>query len=97
MKSDSLTPVHRPKCRRGKKLFTWHIDGEMLEHYGRRTLPTRMVERVEEHLLTCEACRERLDETSAFVDSITAAARRIREERLRPKTMDRSANAGVDF
>ena len=55
-----------------------HIMDEALDGYVLQTLRPRLVAKVEEHLLICEECRERLDGTADFVASISAAASKLK-------------------
>ena len=57
-----------------------HLDDERLDGYALSRLDEAATAECEEHLLVCEACRERLDQTEAFVAGIRTAAPR-REER----------------
>jgi hypothetical protein len=43
------------------------------------TLPKADLERLEDHLLICSECGDRLDQTKRYVAAIRAAAARIRE------------------
>ena len=52
---------------------------EVLELYAMRMAPEADLERVEEHLLTCGECRDRLIETERVVAAFQAAAARIRD------------------
>lgn len=61
-----------------------HEEGR-LEAYASGTLPENEVRAVEEHLLVCPACRERLAETEAYVRAMRAAAARARAAARRPK------------
>ena len=49
---------------------TFHESEDRLELYALRRLPDSEVELVENHLLLCEECRERLEEVSAFAFSM---------------------------
>jgi Putative zinc-finger len=51
---------------------TFHESEDRLELYALRRLPDSEVELVENHLLVCGACRERLEEVSAFAFSMRA-------------------------
>jgi hypothetical protein len=54
---------------------TWveHIDDELLEQYALDRLQDEPLARVEEHLLLCGFCRDRLEELDAFVASLRSA------------------------
>jgi uncharacterized CHY-type Zn-finger protein len=44
-----------------------------------RSLPAPEVESLEEHLLICSACRDRLTATDEYVTAMCSAAAKIRE------------------
>lgn len=58
-----------------------HITDDDFELYSLNSLPEPGLARVEEHLLVCAACRERLEERDAYVAAMRAAAARARRER----------------
>jgi hypothetical protein len=49
---------------------TFHATEDQLERYVLRRLPPRTVAQIEEHLLICFACRERLDSMEEFTLAI---------------------------
>ena len=55
-----------------------HIGEDDLERYAMRTLPESACATLEEHLLICQSCRDRLQTTDEYVAAMTAAAK-IRE------------------
>ena len=55
-----------------------HITDEVLESYVMQTLHSPEVGEVEEHLLLCETCRDRMDSSKDFVESMSAAAFELR-------------------
>jgi len=57
-----------------------HVDEEVLERYSMGRLPEEVAAPVEEHLLVCETCQDRLEEVDAFVAAARAAARRLQQE-----------------
>jgi hypothetical protein len=57
-----------------------HADEEQLERYSLGATDQTEVERVEEHLLTCEACRERLEEADVYAAAMRGAAQSLRLE-----------------
>jgi hypothetical protein len=57
-----------------------HPPEEHLEEYSRGTLSDEEAERLEEHLLVCAACQDRLAELDAFVDATRQAARQVQAE-----------------
>lgn len=59
--------------------FVEHIGDDDLEHYAMRTLPESACAALEDHLLTCQPCRDRLTATDAYVVAMCSAAAKIRE------------------
>lgn len=61
--------------------YSWenHIDDEELELYSLRRLSESREEAVEEHLLVCNVCQDRLAETDAYVQAVRTAAARLAE------------------
>jgi hypothetical protein len=51
-----------------------HLDDGALEQYSMGNLPESTLSYFEEHLLVCESCRRRLDETDVYVASMRSAA-----------------------
>lgn len=60
-----------------------HPEGETLENYSMGTTSEEEAAQLEEHLLTCEVCRRRLNETEAFVLSMQRASTQLRTEQRR--------------
>jgi hypothetical protein len=54
-----------------------HIDEEILDRYAIGTLASSEVPAVEEHLLICAACQDRLTETDDFVAVFRTAATQV--------------------
>lgn len=50
-----------------------HETDEQLELYALRRLPDERIEAVEEHLLVCEVCQERLNDVEAFATAMRDA------------------------
>lgn len=50
-----------------------HIEEEQLERYAMGTLPELEAAPVEEHLLLCAGCRERLSEFDEFLNTLRSA------------------------
>jgi hypothetical protein len=50
-----------------------HFEEEVLESYSRGTLSGKSLVRLEEHLLTCEACRQRLEQNDEYVLAMRTA------------------------
>jgi hypothetical protein len=57
-----------------------HYEDIDLERYSMRDLTDEDAASLEEHLLVCESCRGRLEETEAFVSGIQLAAKQLRVE-----------------
>jgi len=57
-----------------------HAADDELEQYVLGGLVEPEVAAVEEHLLVCETCRARLEETESFVQAMRSAARKLRAE-----------------
>jgi hypothetical protein len=55
-----------------------HLDDDELEQYSMGDLPESEADAFEEHLLVCEPCRLRLDETDAYTASMRSAAAEFR-------------------
>jgi predicted anti-sigma-YlaC factor YlaD len=68
-----------------------HIMDEVLDSYVMQTLRPGLVEQVEEHLLSCEECQKRLDAAADFVESISAAASKLRAKQSPPQLRLRTA------
>jgi hypothetical protein len=62
--------------------FAEHPSNDLLERYSLTRLADRDLAYVEEHLLICEWCRQRLSETEAFISATRAATRELREAPL---------------
>jgi hypothetical protein len=60
-----------------------HLGEELLERYSRGTLPQSDVERVEEHVLVCESCQNKLSFNDSWVRSIRRTSAQLRPERER--------------
>lgn len=63
-----------------------HVDEELLELYAMKKLTESELEPVEEHLLICEACQDRLTETENYIRTFRAAAEKLMHEPA-PETM----------
>jgi hypothetical protein len=61
-----------------------HVSDAHLELYAMNALAEMDMQRVEEHLLVCAECRERLNSTDEYVDAMRAATKEAREEESRP-------------
>jgi uncharacterized CHY-type Zn-finger protein len=55
-----------------------HAAEDDLENYAMRNLPAAGVESLEEHLLICSGCRDRLTAADEYVAAMRAAAVAIR-------------------
>ena len=63
--------------------FVAHVSDDDLEGYAMRSLPAAESEPLEDHLLNCAECRERLPSTDEYVAAMKAAAGTNRRERNR--------------
>ncbi len=50
-----------------------HLRSDTIERYSFGKLADVSLKRTEQHLMICEACRERLDEFEAFLTSLRGA------------------------
>ncbi|HXG32704.1 MAG TPA: hypothetical protein VNJ11_05020 [Bryobacteraceae bacterium] len=57
-----------------------HIEDDELELYALGRLCESRVVAVEEHVLICESCQDRLAETEAYVEAVRAAAAKLAEQ-----------------
>jgi hypothetical protein len=57
-----------------------HIEDDELELYALGRLCESRVVAVEEHVLICESCQDRLAETEAYVQAVRAAAAKLAEQ-----------------
>jgi hypothetical protein len=57
-----------------------HVDAEDLERYSMGTSPPEATPLIEEHLLTCDGCRNRLRETDVYVRAMATSSEQIRRE-----------------
>lgn len=57
-----------------------HVSEHALEEYSRGTLSEEETERLEEHLLVCPDCQDRLADTDEFVGAMRDAAARLQME-----------------
>ena len=62
-----------------------HADDDELERYSLGGVATDERARLEEHLLICAACRERLEDQALFADAMAGAAGRWRAEHAAKK------------
>jgi hypothetical protein len=61
-------------------IFVAHISDNDLENFAMQTLPDSETGPLEEHLLVCGDCRDRLDDEIEFVTAMREAAVTIRLE-----------------
>ena len=59
---------------------TGHMEAEDIERYSMGETPDEAAAKFEEHLLVCEACRNRVAESDRLVGAMRSAGRRIRQE-----------------
>jgi hypothetical protein len=57
-----------------------HPSDEALEQYATHSLPEPALAEIEEHLLVCSQCQERLEEIDAYVSAMRSAAKRLDQE-----------------
>ena len=62
-----------------------HLDDWQIEAYCLGKIPEPELTELEEHLLTCESCQQRVAEGDAFVHSMRYASTRIREAEHTPR------------
>jgi hypothetical protein len=58
-----------------------HISEDLLEGYARLTLSGRGIAPLEDHLMICPECQDRLQSVTAFVVAMRATAQKNRHER----------------
>ena len=73
--------------------FETHSTEESLELYALGRLAEEKAESLEQHILICEECRNRLDSADTFVRAMRSGAVRLRREDAKKK----SASAGAMF
>jgi len=56
-----------------------HLDDIQIESYSMGTVPAEAVDSIDEHLLICEYCRDRVARSDEYVRSMQTAAARIRD------------------
>ena len=59
--------------------FVDYATDDDLERYAMRTLPTPESDHLDEHLLICSACRDRLTATYDYLAAMKAAATKVRD------------------
>jgi hypothetical protein len=57
-----------------------HIEDSAVESYAMRSIPDESAAEVEQHLLICQDCRERVAETDTYLRAIRMAARHLQAE-----------------
>ena len=57
-----------------------HVDAEDLERYSIGSSPPDAIPPIEEHLLTCEGCQDRLLETDDYLLAMRTSAEQLRRE-----------------
>lgn len=60
-----------------------HMEDEEVERYSMNEMTEEESVPFEEHLLTCAACRTRVEEADAYVSAMAGAARQIRSAAIR--------------
>ena len=71
-----------------------HVTDETLERYAMRTLPRRKIEPLEEHLLICSECRDRLQIEIDLVTAMRGVPMVKEEERKEDGVGERATGAG---
>ena len=56
-----------------------HLEAEEVERYSMGTIPEEEAARLEEHLLICESCQQRVTESDGYVSSMQRAALELRQ------------------
>ena len=62
-----------------------HVDAEDLERYSMGTSPLEATPFIEEHLLTCDSCRNRLRETDAYLLAMRTSSQQFRRDEIAAK------------
>src|ERR1035438_7941822 len=57
-----------------------HVDAEALEQYSMGTSSAEMTTLIEEHLLTCGECQERLRETDDYLLAMRTASEQLQRD-----------------
>jgi hypothetical protein len=57
-----------------------HLNAEDLERYSMGTCPREETDRIEEHLLTCDGCQNRLRETDAYLFAMRTSSEQLRRD-----------------
>jgi hypothetical protein len=57
-----------------------HVDAEDLERYSMGTSPLEVTPLIEEHLLTCDGCQDRLRETDAYLHAMRTSSEQVRRD-----------------
>lgn len=71
-----------------------HPDDEQVERYALGVLAAQEIPMVEQHLLICGACQDRVEEMDAYVQGMQAAARQLRVEEMAKRVQRRPKSAG---
>jgi hypothetical protein len=58
----------------------FHVDAEDLERYSMGVSPPEATPFIEEHLLTCDSCRNRLQETDAYLLAMRTSSEQLRRD-----------------
>ncbi len=67
-----------------------HVEEERLEAYSTNSLAEDEVAPIEEHLLFCETCQDRLEMVDRYNQAMRGAAKRLREEETAPPQTSRA-------
>ena len=56
-----------------------HLDDSLVEAYSRGKVPEFELGALEEHLLTCETCRLRVEESDGYIQGMRKASAEVRD------------------
>jgi ribosomal protein L37AE/L43A len=62
-----------------------HLNEEAVEEYTAGICPEEAAARYEEHLLACELCRSKVQETEAYLVAMQSAAKELRRKETAAK------------
>jgi hypothetical protein len=71
-----------------------HIPEDLLEGYAMLTLPRRRIAPLEDHLMICPECQDRLQSVTDFVIAVRGAAQKITQAQHPVK--EKTFRAGSD-
>ena len=65
--------------------FDRHLDEETAERYSLGSLSARAAAEIEEHLLTCQSCRQTVAASDTYSAAMRQASARLRRAAQKPK------------